>query len=339
MTNANSRFTDMPELASERLGSSVIAANDEFFAAKENLIKVGPPIANDEYNERGKWMDGWETRRRREPGYDWCVLKLGIPGVVHGVIVDTANFKGNYPERCSLEACNAPSATLSDFVADQSIQWRTILDENDLRGDSQNAFDISDRDTVTHIRFNIFPDGGVARLRVHGVPAVPAGLTGRSDLDLAALENGGYVVSCSDMFFGNRHHLIMPGPSRQMNEGWETRRRRGPGNDWAIVRLCGRGQIVRAEVDTSYFKGNAPGWCSLEAASANGSDVTAEPAAGTRWTELLPRTPLTPHTRHFFSGELQPISAVTHVRLNIFPDGGVARLRLWGAVERSDIHP
>ena len=339
MTAPTTRFTDMPDLASERLGSSVIAANDEFFAPKERLIKVAPPIANDEYDEHGKWMDGWETRRRREPGYDWCVLKLGIPGVIHGVVVDTANFKGNYPERCSIEACFAPSAQLSDFLSDQSIQWRTILDENDLRGDSLNPFDIFDREPSTHLRFNIFPDGGVARLRVHGLPSVPPGLSQRSDIDLAALENGAYVVSCSDMFFGNRHHLIMPGPSRQMNEGWETKRRRGPGNDWAIVRLCGRGTIVRAEVDTSFFKGNAPGWCSLEAAAANGHDMTLEPGAGTRWSELLPRTALTPHTRHFFEEELQSVPSTTHVRLNIFPDGGVARLRLWGSLDKTDIHP
>ena len=326
-----SRFTDMPDLASERLGSTVLLANDEFFAAKENLIKVAPPIANDEYTERGKWMDGWETRRRRESGYDWCIIKLGIPGVLHGVIVDTANFKGNYPAQCSLEACNAPAATLSDFSAD-AVRWCSLLERRDLRGDAPNSFELEDRDRVTHLRLNIYPDGGVARLRVHGVPAMPPESPGRTNLDLAALENGGYVVSCSDMFFGNRHHLIMPGPSRQMNEGWETKRRRGPGNDWAIVRLCANGTVTRAEVDTSYFKGNAPGWCSLEAATGEESTSMAEPASGTRWTELLPKTLLTPHTRHFFTEELRSLSGVTHVRLNIFPDGGVARLRLWGTL-------
>ena len=333
MTTA--RFTDMPDLASERLGSSVLLANDEFFAAKENLIKVAPPVANDEYTERGKWMDGWETRRRREPGYDWCILKLGIPGMLHGAIVDTANFKGNYPAQCSLEACDAPNAGVSDFTSGNGITWREIITKHDLRGDAQNSIEISDRGRVTHVRFNIFPDGGVARLRLHGVPAMPAELRKRAEVDLAALENGGYVVSCSDMFFGNRHHLVMPGPSRQMNEGWETKRRRGPGNEWAIVRLCGAGTVARAEVDTSFFKGNAPGWCSLDAAAVPGTDVTAEPPGNTQWTELLPRTALTPHTRHFFEQELRKLPSVTHVRLNIFPDGGVARLRLWGALEAS----
>lgn len=327
------RFTDMPDLASERLGTSAIVANDEFFAAKENLIKVAAPIANEEYDENGKWMDGWETRRRREPGYDWCVIRLGIPGVVHGVVVDTANFKGNYPERCSIEACHAPDATTNALVNDSGIQWRTILEESDLRGDSLNPFELDDRESTTHLRLNIFPDGGVARLRVYGLPITPPELASRSDVDLAALENGGYVVSCSDMFFGNRHHLIMPGLSRRMDEGWETKRRRGPGNDWAIVRLCGRGTITRAEIDTSFYKGNSPGWCSLEAAAATSIDMTAEPGAGTRWMELLPRTALTPHTRHFFSKELQQVPGTTHVRLNIFPDGGVARLRLWGTLD------
>ena len=330
MTTA--RFTDMPDLASERLGTSVLVANDDFFAAKENLIKVAPPIANEEYTERGKWMDGWETRRRREPGYDWCIIQLGIPGVLHGAIVDTANFKGNYPAQCSLEACHAPKASLNDLVNGKSITWREIIPKHDLRGDSQNSIEISDRNPVTHLRFNIFPDGGVARLRLHGIPAMSAELRDRAELDLAALENGAYVVSCSDMFFGNRHHLIMPGPSRQMNEGWETKRRRGPGNDWAIVRLCGPGMVRRAEVDTSFFKGNAPGWCSIDVATVGGGDVTAEPAADTRWSELLPKTPLMPHMRHFFETELAKHESVTHARLNIFPDGGVARLRLWGTL-------
>ena len=324
------RFTDMPDLASERLGTSVLAANDDFFAAKENLIKVAPPIANDEYTERGKWMDGWETRRRRDPGYDWCIIQLGIPGVLHGAIVDTANFRGNYPAQCSLEACHAPKASLRELQADDGVGWREIVSKHDLRGDSQNPIEIADRMPVTHLRFNIFPDGGVARLRLHGVPVMPAELRARREIDLAALENGGYVVSCSDMFFGNRHHLIMPGPSRQMNEGWETKRRRGAGNDWAIVRLCEPGTITRVEVDTSFFRGNAPGWCSIDVTTADVADVTAEPAAGSRWSELLPKTPLSPHMRHFFADELGKHEPATHVRLNIFPDGGVARVRMWG---------
>lgn len=324
-------FTDMVDLASERLGTAVIAANDEFFAPKENLIKATKPIWNEEYTERGKWMDGWETRRRREAGYDWCILRLGIPGIIHGIVVDTAFFRGNYPEHCSLDGCDAPDATIQELTESKSVKWRPLLGKSALKGDSENPFPIQESGKVTHIRLNIFPDGGVARLRVYGLTAQKLDLADRGDFDLAALENGGYVVSCSDMFFGNRHHLIMPGPSRQMNEGWETKRRRGKGNDWAIVRLTTPGTISRAEVDTSYFKGNAPGSCSLDAIVAPTDDPREPPPEDAKWRPLLSRTILTPHSRHFYEDELRDINGVTHVRLNIYPDGGVARLRLWGS--------
>ncbi len=327
-----SAFTDLVDLAAERLGGRVLLANDEFFAPKENLIKAAKPVWREgEYTDRGKWMDGWETRRRRSPGYDWCLVRLGLPARVHGVVVDTSFFRGNYPEQCSIEAGSAegePEAAA--LAAGQGIEWKEILDRSPLRGDSENPFPIAHRERVTHLRLNIYPDGGVARLRVYGEPLRAPGLRAGAVADLAALANGGLVVGCSDMFFGHRHNLILPGRSTHMGDGWETRRRRGPGHDWIIVRLAARGVINRIEVDTDHFKGNAPESCSVEARDAADAAPDALDGRNEGWTPLLPRTALQPHAQHGF--DVRAPGPVTHVRLAIYPDGGIARLRLFGTV-------
>ena len=314
-------FLDLVDLASERLGAAVVSANDEFFAAKENLIKREAPVwIEGRYTERGKWMDGWETRRRRDAGFDWAILRLGVPGVVRGVDVDTAFFKGNFPEACAIDVCDAPAAAPADL---ERAAWHEALPRTALAGDAHNHFAVAGAPRATHLRLRIFPDGGVARLRVHGdVVADWTRLRLRGDVDLAAVEHGGLVVGCSDMFFGSRHNLIMPGEARNMGDGWETKRRRGPGHDWTIIRLGTAGAIRRIEIDTRHFKGNAPGACSLEA--CDGDPDTAP------WLELLPRTPLQPHARHSFEDEVLAAGDVTHVRFNIYPDGGVGRLRLFG---------
>ncbi|MGQ0561009.1 MAG: allantoicase [Gemmatimonadota bacterium] len=322
-------FTELVDLASVRLGGALVLANDEFFAPKENLILEPAPVWQEgKYTERGKWMDGWETRRRRTPGHDWCIIKLGCAGVVQGVVVDTTHFKGNCPEACSLEGCALTG--VPGMLELESASWRELLGRSQLEGDTRNPFAITARERVTHVRFNIFPDGGVARLRVHG-EVVPdwERLARRGQIDLAAAENGGRVMAASDMFFGHRHNLIMPGRGTSMADGWETKRRRGRGNDWVVVRLGRAGTIERIEVDTIHFKGNAPGSCSLDATNAPGEDTVA-PETG--WRPLLPMTPLQPDMLHVFEAAIASAGAVTHVRLNIFPDGGVSRLRLFGRV-------
>ena len=327
-------FTELIDLASERLGGAVLFANDDFFAPKENLLKPGTPIfIEGEYTDRGKWMDGWESRRKRVPGFDWCIIRLGLPGIIRGVVVDTSHFKGNFPEQCSLEACAIDgNADLAELTSEQT-RWIEILPQSPLNGDSLNPLSISNDNRFTHLRFKIYPDGGVARLRVHG-EVVPdwKGLArqSRSEIDLAAVEHGGTVLECSDMFFGHRHNLIMPGRAVNMSDGWETKRRRGAGYDWTIVRLGRRGVIHRVEVDTSHFKGNFPESCSLEACDSALVDSSQV------WTELLARTTLQAHTRHLFEREIKPIGPVNHVRFNIFPDGGVSRLRVFGTTNRED---
>ncbi len=321
-----SEFEDLPDLAAERLGGTVPCANDEFFAEKENLLREAPAVwVADRYTDRGKWMDGWETRRRRTPGHDWAVIRLGMPGILRGAIVDTAHFKGNFPAACSLEACGLEREATAEELAGESIPWTEILSRRDLLGDAANRFAIECERRFTHVRLNIFPDGGVARLRLFGEP-LPRWPELPPRLDLAALPHGGRVVAVSDRFFGPPHKLGLPDAPRGMHDGWETRRRRGPGNDWVILRLATEGTVDAIEIDTSFFKGNAPGTCALEGCVS--TDIV--PAASARWITLLAPTPVHPDTRHRISA-LASHGPFTHVRLSTFPDGGVARLRIWGA--------
>ena len=329
-----SDFTELIDLAQERLGGAVLYANDDFFAPKENLLKASAPVfIEGKYTDRGKWMDGWESRRRRTLGFDWCIIRLGLPGIIRGVVCDTSFFRGNYPEQCSLEACAIDGHVDVEQLTSDEIKWTEILPVSELQGDSQNPFAIENNGRFTHLRFKIFPDGGVARLRVYGevVPDWNA-LARRGEVDLAAVENGARVLACSDMFFGHRHNLIMPGRAADMSDGWETKRRRGPGYDWSVIKLATAGDIKRIEVDTSHFKGNYPDSCSLEACDARGEAVNESNFSSLSWTEILSRTKLQAHTRHFYEDEIKKTGAVTHVRFNIYPDGGVSRLRIYGTI-------
>jgi allantoicase len=309
-------FRDLIDLASERLGGSVRYATDDFFAEKENLLKPHKAVWKEhEYTDRGKWMDGWESRRKRTPGHDFAIVRLGARGVVRGAVVDTSFFRGNYPESCSFDACALPPESDADALL--AANWVEIHPRTPLKGDSENEIAIDFPYAVTHLRFHIYPDGGVARLRVHG-EVVPdwhraGGL--RNEIDLAAAEHGAEVLGCSDMFFGPKHNLIMPGRAANMSDGWETRRRRGPGNDWVDVKLACEGVVRRIEIDTAHFKGNYPDTASID--------------------PLLPRTKLQPDTRHIFIEELAQAGPITQLRLNVYPDGGVSRLRVYGtATER-----
>ncbi len=327
-------FTELVDLAAERLGGAVLAANDDFFAPKENLLKASAPVWREgEYTERGKWMDGWESRRRRTPGFDWCLIRLGLPGIVRGVVVDTSFFRGNYPEQCSIEACAVDGQPAAERLLHDATVWHELLPPAQLNGDAQNPFAIESAERCTHLRLKIYPDGGVARLRVYGEVAPDWPRIARFGLvDLAAVEHGGLVLACSDMFFGHRHNLIMPGRAADMSDGWETKRRRGPGYDWVVIKLGARGTIQQVEVDTAHFKGNYPDSCALEGCAAPDWTTGTDALASCAWTELLPQTKLQAHTRHLFAEELQPLGVLSHVRFNIYPDGGVSRLRLYGQV-------
>jgi allantoicase len=329
-------FTALPDLASRALGGSVAAASDDLFAEKENLIKPQPPgFTAGEYGPRGKVYDGWETRRRRDPGHEHAIVRLGVPGIVRGVVVDTAFFRGNYPPQVSVESVSADGYLSPAELT--GLDWQPLTGRMDALGDTANCYPVADPRRWTHVRLSIYPDGGVARLRVHGEPVPdPAFLQGT--VDLAALENGGQLIDCSDAFYGSAINLIMPGVASGMADGWENARRRDGAHDHATFALAGVSIVRDVEIDTSYFVGNAPGSARLLAATIEEPGVAAPGvvlAGGAPsvpvdlpWRELMPRTRLQPDTRHrFLVDSAQP---VTHLRLEVFPDGGVARLRVRG---------
>jgi allantoicase len=332
-----SEFTHLVDLASARLGGHVVAANDDFFAEKENLIKPEPPVfVPGKYTDRGKWMDGWESRRRRTPGHDWCIVKLGLPGIVHAFVVDTSFFTGNYPTHCWIDGCGLPEG--ADATAGD-VAWHPVLGRSELSGDAQNTFTVPHAPDagrrLTHLRLNIFPDGGVARLRAMGesLPVWTRVLAGTEPLDLASVIHGGYVVDTSDRFYGEPRNMLMPYRAVNMGDGWETKRRRGPGHDWVVLRLGLESAIRRVELDTAHFKGNYPDTASVDAAvmkdERKGVSADVAARASAHWLALLTPARLQPDHLHVFQSELAPDVTASHVRLNIFPDGGVSRFRVF----------
>ena len=327
MAGATNPFREWIQLEQPRLGSQVTYASDDFFADKARLIDAREPVfIDDKYDDHGKWMDGWESRRKRTPGHDYCVIKLGVPGVVHGVDIDTSFFTGNYPPQASIDAC----VSEDDVPAGP---WTGILEKSDLQGDAHHYAEIDSDAVWTHLRLNIFPDGGIARLRVFGeIRPDFAAISG--SIDLVALENGGRAIACSDEHYGSMHNLNVAGRGVNMGDGWETARRRGPGNDWVVLKLGHPGTIEKVEVDTAHFKGNYPDRVSLEAAMfAGGSDVQHD---SKDWRVLLPESKLEMDKQHFFEDELEDLGPVSHVRMSIYPDGGVSRLRLHGQLAPDD---
>ena len=313
-------------LAQPRLGARTLACSDDFFAPMERMLDAKQPVfIADKYDDHGKWMDGWESRRKREPGHDWCTVRLGLPGVIKGVDIDTAHFTGNYPPAASLDAC------LTDGDPDDTTVWTEIMAEGQLDPDAHNFFDVADGRAWSHVRLNILPDGGVARLRVYGQVQIDwAARDPAAEVDLAALVNGGRGLDCNDQHFGVPENIIAPGKGENMGDGWETRRRREPGHDWALYALGHRGTIRSALIDTAFFKGNYPDRCSLEALDLG--HTNADPKDAGAWLTLLPEQKLRADSEHAFDAEIADIGPVTHVRLNIYPDGGISRMRLKGTI-------
>jgi allantoicase len=326
MNKRTNPFHEWIQLEQPRLGTRVTFATDEFFAAKDRLIQPADPVfIADKYDDHGKWMDGWESRRRRTPGFDYCIVRLGIPGAVHGLDIDTSFFTGNFPPQASIDAC----------VSDEDVpegEWTEIVPVTRLAGDAHHFIPVASADIWTHVRLNIYPDGGVARLRIYG-EVRPDFEDADGVVDLAALKNGGRALSASDEHYGSKHNLNLPGRGVNMGDGWETARRRGPGNDWVILALGSAGIVQRIEVDTAHFKGNYPERVSVEAAMfERHEDATAD---SERWQTLLAETQLHMDQQHYFEAELAEIGAVSHVRMSIYPDGGVSRLRVFGQVAES----
>jgi allantoicase len=323
-------FTELPDLASRRLGGGVVHADDEFFAAADNLVRPEAPVfQRGTFGAKGQVYDGWETRRRRSPGHDRVIVRLGAPGVVYGLVIDTSFFTGNYPPFAAVEGCRVDG--YPDPPELEAASWRPLLARSALRGDARNEFTVEPTGVVTHVRLTIEPDGGVARLRVHGEAVPDPELLRLLPVDLAALENGARVVEASNRFYSAPNNMLMPGPPVNMGDGWETARRRDDGHDWVLVRLAGAGRARLAELDTTHFKGNAPGGAALHGADLRDAAGPAE----AEWFDLVPRTRLRPDTRHRFAVASDRV--VTHARLDIYPDGGMARLRLFGSLEPAEL--
>ncbi len=314
-------------LAQPRLGAEVVFATDEFFAPRARLIAPQAPVfIPDKYDEHGKWMDGWESRRRRDAGYDYCIVRLSVPGVIYGFDIDTAHFTGNYPPSASIDGCISDAT-----VPGEDSVWHELVSSVRLRGNSHHYHAAQRSEHYTHLRLNIYPDGGVARLRVYGeVRPDWKALARRGEVDLVAMENGGRALLCNDEHFGSMHNLIAPGRGVNMGDGWETQRRRSPGYDWAILALGAPGVVERVVIDTAHFKGNYPDRASLRGVCLTGGNEDELAAQSLAWPVLLAEMKLHMDAEHVFTDELQALGEITHVRLSIFPDGGVSRLRLFG---------
>ena len=312
-----------------RLGTRVVYSSDDFFADKSRLIEPGEPIfIPDKYDDNGKWMDGWESRRKRGPGHDYCVVKLGIPGIVRGFDIDTSHFTGNFPPHASIDACVSQEENPGG-----DANWQELLQKVELQGDSHHFLAVDDGAAYTHLRLNIFPDGGIARLRVYGEVRPSGNEVDESEIiDLLALENGGRALLCNDEHFGSMHNLNVPGRGINMGDGWETARRRGPGNDWVVLALGFPGIIEKIEIDTAHFKGNYPDRAAIQAALLTDTSLDDIERASENWAILLPESKLDMDQQHYFTDKLVKTGVVSHVRLSIFPDGGVSRLRLFGRV-------
>jgi allantoicase len=325
MTAAN--FEKYLNLADARLGTVAVSVTDDWFADVNRLFQPHDAVFKpDVFDDNGKWMDGWESRRKRHEGYDHAVIRLGVAGTLKGVDIDTSFFTGNFPPSASLEACYLPAGD-----PDATTVWHEVLPAIELKGDSHHYHAIDDSQPYSHVRLNIFPDGGVARLRVYGTPHKDWS-TIRPDevIDLCAALNGGRAIACSDEHYGQMGNLINPGRAAVMAEGWETARRRTPGNDWVIIALGVPGEVQQIVVDTLHYKGNYPDTVSIQAAFVKGGTDGQIETQSLFWRELLPAQKMQMDREHLYSAELNALGVITHVRLNVFPDGGVSRLRLIG---------
>jgi allantoicase len=313
-------------LADSRLGAKAIFCSDQFFGPLERMLNPEPAVfIPGKYDDNGKWMDGWETRRKRSVGEDWSIIQLARPGNIVGFDIDTSHFTGNYAPAVSIKACYTDDPTGSQN------EWIELLTPQNLSPNNHHYFEITSTTKVNHLKVTIFPDGGIARLRVYGTAEIDWSEVKQSEeIDFAAAENGARIVAVNNQHFGLASNLLMPGRGQNMGDGWETRRRREPGNDWCVIHLAQPATIDRIEVDTCHFKGNYPDRFSLQANFVQVGTDTSLITQCMFWPTLVAEQKLEMHKQHYYSEEIQPLGKVSHVRLNIFPDGGVSRLRLWG---------
>ena len=319
----------MINLAEPRLGSKVVFKTDDFFASANRILNPEPPIFKDGvFDKNGKWMDGWETKRRRKKGFDYLIIKLGKPGKIFNVDIDTSHFNGNQPTHASLEA------SYSDKKISNKTRWIKILDKKKLKPSKNHNYKIRNKSVFTHVKLNIFPDGGVARLRVYGQIEIKKNNFGNKTINLTSLLNGASIIGCNNEHFGRAENILAPGKGKNMGDGWETRRSRGKNFDWLIIKLGCPGMINKIEIDTHHFKGNYPDKCSLQAAYipkkiSNNSIINKS----IKWKSMLNKVKLNANKKHNFKNKIMRNKKVNYIKINIFPDGGISRIRAFGRPE------
>ena len=314
------------DLAQSRLGSKIVYKTDEFFAPAKRIINSWPPVFKEGvFDKHGKWMDGWETRRKRSKGHDYLILKLGKPGKIYKVDIDTSYFSGNHPTKVSMQACFSKKN-----IPNKNSKWTTILKKKSTKANSHHFFNIKNKSIFSHIKLNIFPDGGVARLRVYGTIENKKKF-GKKILNLTSVLNGATPIVCNNEHFGRAENILAPGIGKNMGDGWETRRSRGKNFDWLIIKCATAGRVSKIQIDTHHFKGNYPDKCSLQAAYIN-SKISNKSIVNSskKWKLLLNKVKLNAHKKHNFQNKLMKNKKVNYVRINIFPDGGISRIRMFG---------
>jgi allantoicase len=313
------------DLAQPRLRTKVIFRTDDFFASANRIISPTEPVFKvGVFDKNGKWMDGWESRRKRTKGHDYIILKLGKPGSIKKVNVDTSHFNGNQPAMVSIEGAYSNSNKLNQ------LNWQPLLSKKKTKANSHHYFKVNSNKVFTHIKFNIFPDGGVARLRLYGSIAKSNQLKNKKT-NLASLLDGASVIACNNEHFGKAENILAPGKAKNMGDGWETRRRRDKGFDWLILNSLDGQEIDKIEISTHHFKGNFPSHCSLQAtylpSSKNYSKIVN---SSTKWKYLLKDAKLSSNKVHIFKNSLMKKDKINFIKINIFPDGGISRFRIYG---------
>ena len=313
------------DLAQPRLGTKVIYKTDDFFASANRIINPTEPVFKiGVFDKHGKWMDGWESRRKRTTGHDYIIIKLGRPGIIKKVDVDTSHFNGNQPAMVSIEGSYSKSDKLNQF------RWQPLLSKKKTKADSHHYFTIKNNQVFTHIKFNIFPDGGVARLRLYGSISKSKKLKNKK-INLASLLDGSSVIACNNEHFGKAENILAPGKAKNMGDGWETRRRRGKGFDWLILNTLDGKEIDKIEISTHHFKGNFPSHCSIQAAYLTNSKNSKQIVkSSTKWRYLLKNVKLSADKVHVFKNMLLKKDKINYIKINIFPDGGISRFKIFG---------
>ena len=322
------KFKNTVNLAETKFGSKIIYKTDEFFGAANRILSSSKPVFKEGvYDKHGKWMDGWETRRKRKKGHDFLVIKLGRPGKIFNVDIDTSYFSGNQPSQASLEACLSNTNPIKKKI------WKTILNKKKLGPNRNHNFKINNSSTFNYIRLNIFPDGGVARIRLNGIVDLEKINLNGKNVNLSSILNGSTIVGCNNEHFGKAENVLSPGVGVNMGDGWETRRSRGKNFDWIVIKFGKPGIINRLEIDTHHFKGNYPESLTVQSALITNKINSNKILKNSKnWKIFLEKAKLKPHKKHLFKSNLNKKNKVNCLKINIFPDGGISRIRAFGKI-------